>query len=241
MRVEAVYDGAEASRAFGNGEVPVVNMAAVAAAAAATIATGRRHDDAPRGTKAPTRRLAAAAQARDIPPVRWAWTAQARARVLPPKNGVGHGHGADPQLPRRAQHRRRRPEAPRRRACSAPPSTATSSRSSQPADSLRIAQEPAPGTAHLCNGNGKERQQKQRETPKGTCHVHQCARKRAALLTMLPRGPVDVKGRPGRVIPLRGGLGHARVLYKKHLMTTEVIDSASGAQTKAPSRLSLTS
>ena len=64
MRVEAVYDGAEASRAFGNGEV---TMAAVAAAAAATIATGRRHDDAPRGTKAPTRRLAAAAQARGMP------------------------------------------------------------------------------------------------------------------------------------------------------------------------------
>jgi len=42
VRVAAVYDGAEASRAFGNGEVPVVNVAAVAVAAAATITTGRR-------------------------------------------------------------------------------------------------------------------------------------------------------------------------------------------------------
>jgi hypothetical protein len=38
---------------------------------------------------------------------------------------------------------------------------------------------------------------------------------RAALLMMLPRGPVDVKGRPGRVITLRGGLGHARVSILK--------------------------
>jgi len=42
VRVAAGYDGAEASRAFGNGEVPVVNVAAVAAAAATTIPTGRR-------------------------------------------------------------------------------------------------------------------------------------------------------------------------------------------------------
>ena len=72
------------------------------------------------------------------PPVRWARPSQARARVLPPNNGVGHGHGADPRLPRRARHRRRRPEAPRRPATSAPPSTAASLRSSQPADSLRL-------------------------------------------------------------------------------------------------------
>jgi len=43
VRVAAAYDGAEASRAFGNGEVPVVNVAAVVAAAAnTTIPTGRR-------------------------------------------------------------------------------------------------------------------------------------------------------------------------------------------------------
>ena len=89
------------------------------------------------------------------PRLRWAWTTQARARVLPPKNGVGHGRGADPQLPRRARHRRRRPEAPRRPATSVPPSTATSSRSSQPADSLRVAQEPGPGTTHVRNGKSK--------------------------------------------------------------------------------------
>ena len=43
MRVVAVYDGAEASRALSNGEVPVINVAAVAAAAAAIISTGRRY------------------------------------------------------------------------------------------------------------------------------------------------------------------------------------------------------
>ena len=34
---------------------------------------------------------------------------------------------------------------------------------------------------------------------------------RAALLMMLPGGPVDVKGRSGRVIALRGGLWDDRV------------------------------
>jgi len=42
VRIAAVYDGAKASRALGNGEVPVVNVAAVAAAAATTTPTGRR-------------------------------------------------------------------------------------------------------------------------------------------------------------------------------------------------------
>ena len=141
----------------------------------------------------------------------------ARARVLPPKNGVGHGHGADPQLPRRAQHRRRRPEAPRRRACSAPPSTATSSRSSQPADSLRVAQEPATGTAHVRNSNGKASDNKSNARPKKQRKPPMRPQARAALLTMLPRGLVDLKGRPGRVIPLRGGLGHARVSIFKNI------------------------
>jgi len=175
------------------------------------------HIQAHEDEQAPTRRLAAAAQARDIPPVRWAWTAQARARVLPPKNGVGHGHGADPQLPRRAQHRRRRPEAPRRRACSAPPSTATSSRSSQPADSLRVAQEPATGTAHVRNSNGKASDNKSNVRPQKQRKPPMRPQARAALLTMLPRGLVDLKGRPGRVIPLRGGLGHARVSIFKNI------------------------
>ena len=42
--------------------------------------------------------------------------------------------------------------------------------------------------------------------------MHQCARTRAQPFSCCsPRGPVDVKGRPGRVITLRGGIGHARV------------------------------
>jgi hypothetical protein len=34
------------------------------------------------------------------PRLRWAWTTQARARVLPPKNGVGHGRGSSGSAPR---------------------------------------------------------------------------------------------------------------------------------------------
>ena len=64
---------------------------------------------------------------------------------------------------------------------------------------------------------------------------------RAALLMMLPGGPVDVKGRSGRVIAQRGGLWDDRVSYLKVTLITEVIQFAFGAQTKVPSRGPLTS
>ena len=64
---------------------------------------------------------------------------------------------------------------------------------------------------------------------------------RTTLPMMIPRGLVDVKGRSGQVIPLRGGLGHACVSIIKNMITTEVIDSACGTQAKVPSRGPLTS
>ena len=125
-------------------------LAAAAAAPTGAVARfGAGSSGRPRGGQLP--RLRQGTYLR----VRWAWTTQERARVLHPQNGVGHGRGADPQLPRRARHRRRRPEAPRRPATLVPPSTAASSRSSQLVDSLRVAQEPAPGTTHVRNGKGK--------------------------------------------------------------------------------------
>ena len=91
-----------------------------------------------------------------------------------------------------SKQNRRRPKAPRRPETSAPPSTAASPRSSKPADSLRAAQESATGTAHVRNSNGKASDNKSNARPKKQRKPPMRPQARAALLTVLPRGPVDV-------------------------------------------------
>jgi len=72
------------------------------------------HIQAHEDEQAPTRRLAAAAQARDIPPGALGMDSTSARACLTPHEWRGPRPRSRPQLPRRARHRCRRPEAPRR-------------------------------------------------------------------------------------------------------------------------------
>ena len=85
MRIAAVYDGAEVSRAYGNGEVPVVNVAVVAAAATTTttIPTCRRCQGVRVDGRQRQRRAGGSGsggQQRSPQPHRGSWTRQATER-----------------------------------------------------------------------------------------------------------------------------------------------------------------
>ena len=167
---------------------------------------GAQPKTARQGTKSPTRRLAAAAQAKDIPLGALGMDNTSARACLTPQERRGPRPRSGPPT---ADTGLTSPQTARSTTTTSNFGTAVNSNIVPIFSTGRLAQGNPHLEPHMRATARAKQQQKQRETPKGTYHVHQCARRRrAAILTMLPRGPVD---RPGRVITLRGGLGHARV------------------------------